>query len=284
MILIKNLSKRYGNKTVLNKLNFSIEKGGMTAILGPNGAGKSTLINILLNFIQRDTGKIIFDEDSRIGVVFQNSIMDDLLTVRENLLFKAKQYHNFSNEYFNKLIKEMNLENILDEKYQNLSGGQKRLVDITRALVNQPNILFLDEPTTGLDVQTRFKIWNILNKLMGNYNITIVLTTHYLAETNNAKKIIIINYGNIIANGSAKAIIEQYAKNHLLIETKNYFSYNSKLQWKDLGNNKIKITINDFHEAICVLKNYESQIKNFEYRRGTIDEAFLNLTGRTLIK
>ena len=216
----KNISKRYGNHLAVNNIHLQFEKGTFNAILGPNGAGKSTTISMLIGLKQPTQGEIIYEPDTKIGVVFQTSVLDEMLTVRENLTIRAKQYKALKPDRVSDLIGRLGLSAFQKQRYGTLSGGQKRRVDIARALLLQPDILFLDEPTTGLDIQTRKSIWDLLYQLQREEGMTVVLTTHYLDEADEADQIYIVDHGEVIAQGSASDIKSQYAKNILKIRFK----------------------------------------------------------------
>lgn len=173
LIQATELTKRYGKKLALNKVSLNIKRGQLVAYLGTNGAGKSTTINILTGLLKPTSGVIAYEEGIKMGIVFQNSILDDKLTVQDNLIFRARMYKSYSTEWLNQLIRFIGIEKFLNQKYGTLSGGQKRRVDIARALISHPDILFLDEPTTGLDLQTRLAIWQLLEKLQKEQGLTI---------------------------------------------------------------------------------------------------------------
>ena len=207
-----DLTKKYGKKLALNKVNLQVDRGQLVAYLGTNGAGKSTTINILTGLLTPTSGTITYAPNLKIGIVFQNSVLDNVLTVKDNLYLRAQMYHNVSREWLETLIELIGLRNFLNQKYGTLSGGQRRRVDIARALIDHPDILFLDEPTTGLDLQTRIVIWNLLQKLQKEQGLTIFLTTHYLEEAENADQMYILENGNVLANGSASEIKEKDRK------------------------------------------------------------------------
>ena len=219
LVQVKNLTKVYGDKVAVNGLNLEIEAGSFTAILGPNGAGKSTTIQMLIGLLQPTSGQIIYAEQTKLGVVFQNSVLDANLTVVENLRIRAKQYKQVETGKIEQLIEQLGLASFAKQRYGTLSGGQKRRVDIARALLNSPDLLFLDEPTTGLDIQTRESIWKLLKDLQQKEKMTVVLTTHYLNEADDADKIYIVDHGQVIAQGSADQIKGRYARNVLRILT-----------------------------------------------------------------
>ncbi len=219
MIEIVGLSHSYGAKAVLNNLSLSIKPGEIFGILGPNGAGKSTLINILITLIKRGSGSvridgIDIDDDpmairSRLGVVFQDSTLDERLTARENLYFHSKLYGIPLRKIDARVSDALNGIGLGDravELVMNLSGGMKRRLEIARAFIHEPNILILDEPTTGLDPQSRKMIWERMRQLNRELGTTIVLSTHYLEEAENCDRIAIIDRGEIIATGSPDEI------------------------------------------------------------------------------
>ena len=180
LIQTRNLTKKYGQKTVVDHLNLTIPKGSLVAYIGTNGAGKSTTIKMLTGLLQPSQGQVIVAPDLKIGIVFQESVLDPELTVKANLNYRAGLYRNMDKEWLIHLLELTELTDLLHQKYGTLSGGQRRRVDIARALLNKPELLFLDEPTTGLDVQTRRMIWDLLLQLKNAQNLTIFLTTHYL--------------------------------------------------------------------------------------------------------
>ena len=185
----KHLTKRYGNHMAVDDIQLEFEKGSFNAILGPNGAGKSTTISMLIGLKKPTQGQIRYAPNTKIGVVFQASVLDEMLTVRENLTIRAQQYKEIAASRVDDLIHQLGLTAFQKQLYGTLSGGQKRRVDIARALLSRPDILFLDEPTTGLDIQTRKSIWDLLYRLQKDEGMTIILTTHYLDEADEADQI-----------------------------------------------------------------------------------------------
>ena len=213
----KGLTKNYGDHTAVKDINLEFKKGSFNAILGPNGAGKSTTISMLIGLKRATNGQIIYAPNTRIGVVFQASVLDEKLTVKENLAIRAQQYKGIKGGRVEDLINQLGLTAFQKQLYGTLSGGQKRRVDIARALLSNPDILFLDEPTTGLDIQTRKSIWDLLYRLQRDEGMTIILTTHYLDEADEADQLYIIDHGKVIAQGSAAEIKSEYASNLLKI-------------------------------------------------------------------
>lgn len=276
-----NLTKKYGKKLALNKVDLKVDRGQLVAYLGTNGAGKSTTINILTGLLKPTSGTITYAKDLKIGVVFQNSVLDDVLSVKDNLNLRAQMYHDISKNWLEQLIDLIGIRKFLNQKYGTLSGVQKRRVDIARALIDRPNILFLDEPTTGLDLQTRIVIWNLLQKLQKEQGLTIFLTTHYLEEAENADQMYILENGQVLANGSAHEIKNKYAPSKLVIK----LNENQQLTtaYPVIAKDKhIELNGLDKDEAITLLHQNQAKIKSFEYRQGSIDDAFINIAGKEL--
>ena len=276
-----NLTKKYGKKLALNKVDLKVDRGQLVAYLGTNGAGKSTTINILTGLLKPTSGTITYAKDLKIGIVFQNSVLDDVLSVKDNLNLRAQMYHDISKNWLEQLIDLIGIRKFLNQKYGTLSGGQKRRVDIARALIDRPNILFLDEPTTGLDLQTRIVIWNLLQKLQKEQGLTIFLTTHYLEEAENADQMYILENGQVLASGSAHDIKNKYAPSKLVIK----LNENQQLTtaYPIIAKDKhIELNGLDEDEAITLLHQNQAKIKSFEYRQGSIDDAFINIAGKEL--
>lgn len=279
----KGITKNYGDHTAVKDINLEFKKGSFNAILGPNGAGKSTTISMLIGLKRATNGQIIYAPNTRIGVVFQASVLDEKLTVKENLAIRAQQYKGIKGGRVEDLINQLGLTAFQKQLYGTLSGGQKRRVDIARALLSNPDILFLDEPTTGLDIQTRKSIWDLLYRLQRDEGMTIILTTHYLDEADEADQLYIIDHGKVIAQGSATEIKSEYASNLLKI------CFKDKRVEKFLPKNMPVEKENEFEyslypksqlEAIDYLTQVREKIASFEFRPGTMDDAFIALTGR----
>lgn len=218
-VSVKNLEKSYKNERVLKSISFDVGKGQIFAFLGPNGAGKSTTMNILSTLLEKSAGTVSvsgFDIDknrrkikSEIGVVFQNDVLDSELTVYDNLVFRCALYHKKREDIEKNVlnvIKTLSLYNVLDKKYGECSGGQRRLVQIARALLSNPSLLILDEPTTGLDPAARKLVWQTLVSLRDSLNITIFYTTHYLEEVLYADRYCILNNGKIVNGGNISSL------------------------------------------------------------------------------
>lgn len=281
LIRTKDLIKTFGDKTVIEHLNLEVEEGKLLAYIGTNGAGKSTTMKMLTGLLKPTSGEIELAADLKIGMVFQESVLDEELTVLDNLKSRQAFYRKQDKAWLEKLIQLTGLDAFLNQKYGTLSGGQRRRVDIVRALLNKPNLLFLDEPTTGLDIQTRRAIWEILHRLQREENLTIFLTTHYLEEAENADMAYIIDHGKVLAKGSAKELKETYSKPYLLVETSDVAAF-LDLDCKRLGDGRLKIIVEDSAKALAILSDKRTVINDFDYVKANINDVFLNITGREM--
>ena len=282
LIETHELTKRFGNKIAVNKADIQIKRGQLVAYLGTNGAGKSTTINMLTGLLKPTSGIISKASNLKIGVVFQNSVLDNALTVKDNLYLRAQMYRNYSPDWLEHLIALMDIKEFLNQKFGTLSGGQKRRVDIARALICKPDLLFLDEPTTGLDIQTRIVIWNLLTKLQQQQNLTIFLTTHYLEEAENADQMYILENGQILASGSAAEIKTEFAPNKLILTVNDAEILQAKQKVIQFSHNQVEIDSLSPQEAIEILKINQENITDFSYHKGTINDAFLQITGKEI--
>lgn len=281
LIRTKDLIKTFGDKTVIEHLNLEVEEGKLLAYIGTNGAGKSTTMKMLTGLLKPTSGEIELAADLKIGMVFQESVLDEELTVLDNLKSRQALYRKQDKAWLEKLIQLTGLDAFLNQTYGTLSGGQRRRVDIVRALLNKPNLLFLDEATTGLDIQTRRAIWEILHRLQREENLTIFLTTHYLEEAENADMAYIIDHGKVLAKGSAKELKETYSKPYLLVETSDVAAF-SDLDCKRLGDGRLKIIVEDSAKALAILSDKCTVINDFDYVKANINDVFLNITGREM--
>ncbi len=298
IIEVKNLVKNYNDVKAVRDISFSVNKGEFFAFLGVNGAGKSTTINILCTVLEKTSGKVTiggYDLDTEkhkiknlIGIVFQNSVLDKQLTVKENLVLRAS-YYGYSKKETKERIAELTdifeLEEILNRRYAKLSGGQRRRVDIARALINKPEILFLDEPTTGLDPMTRSKVWEIIHNLRKETGLTVFLTTHYMDETADCDDVVIIDSGEISANDSPNMLKMQYAHNSLIWYTEKSENAEKLLQNENLEFEYIadayKIKLKNIEIATQLIRKYD-EINDYEVIKGNMDDVFLNVTGKRL--
>lgn len=298
IVEVHDLVKKYGDFTAVDGISFSVKKGSLFAFLGLNGAGKSTTINIITSILLKTSGTIKvggFDLDKQAedikyltGIVFQNSVLDPLLTPRENLSLRAGFYGIRKEAWMKReaYLKEMlDLSSFYDRPLGKLSGGQRRRVDIARAMIHDPKLLILDEPTTGLDPQTRLSVWNLVNSLRAKTGMTVFLTTHYMEEAEKATDVVIMNKGRIIATGTPTELKNQYSSDYVLAyqsftremerrlkKDGRTFSYNRDGQY-------FRIHVKDSEDAISFLEKNHEVIPDFEVEKGSMDDVFLNVTG-----
>ena len=299
IIEVKNFTKRYGNFTAVNDISFSVEEGTIFAFLGPNGAGKSTTINTLCTIFEKTSGTLTIDGKdvmdqkgevrSAIGVVFQDSTLDAKMTVEENLKMHCVFYNIPKKEVEERIQFVLKLVDLLGERKKlvgALSGGMKRRVEIARGLIHYPKVLFLDEPTTGLDPQTRAHIWEYIIKLQKERNITIFLTTHYMEEAEICNKIAIIDGGVIVAHDTPYALKKMYTKDKAYINTKNEKELERLLVQYELEHVKkdgyYKVEAENLDRLLQVLSIHKEDITNIEIKKGTFNDVFLEITGRKI--
>ena len=295
IIEIKNLCKSFGKIHAVNDLTFSVNKGELFAFLGENGAGKSTTISIFCGQLQKDGGQVWIDGEnleenlasikSKLGVVFQNSALDKQLTVYENLEHRAALYGIFGEEFkkrMDELTSLLDLGELINRPLGKLSGGQRRRIDIARALLHEPKILVLDEPTTGLDPQTRKAVWGVLEKLRKEKGLTVFLTTHYMEEAAEADYIVILDKGKICAEGSPLALKNAYAKDYINL-------YNvSEEQVKKLETSYLplrdgyRIEVENVCAVTKLIVTHPEIFMDYEVMKGKMDDVFLAVTGKTL--
>lgn len=295
VIVIDNLSKSYKQLKAVDDLSFRIKRGELFAFLGINGAGKSTTINIICGQLKKDQGKVYIadmdiDKDlqlikHKIGVVFQNSILDPQLSVKDNLQVKASLYSMKKDEIKKRvecLAELLDFKSYINRPIGKLSGGQKRRIDIARALLHQPEILILDEPTTGLDPQTRKMMWNVINKLRKEKDMTVLLTTHYMEEASEADYVVIIDSGKKVAEGTPLELKNKYVGDYMLI----YNTDEDKIKRLNLPYEKIplgyRIEVKDTKEATELIKNNSDLFIDYELIKGKMDDVFLRVTGKSL--
>lgn len=297
IIDIKNLKKYFGNTKAVDDISFSVEEGELFAFLGLNGAGKSTTINILVGVLQRDSGECFVNNQSvddmskilpNIGIVFQSSVLDKKLSVYDNLRYRAMLYGMNKKEFEKNLeyfVDKLDLKTILKKQLDKLSGGQKRKVDIVRALLHKPKILILDEPTTGLDPKTRKLVWDMINELRKTTNLTVLLTTHYMEEASVADNVVIIDGGKIVAEGSPLTLKNRFASDYI-----KAYKYDKKLL-EVLQNSNIpykkerqvlEIKFKNTEEAKIFLVENNVLFKDIEIVKGSMDDVFLSVTGKEL--
>jgi multidrug/hemolysin transport system ATP-binding protein len=302
IINVENFAKSYGEVKAVKGISFYVEEGKLFSFLGPNGAGKSTTIDALCTLMDFDSGKITINGyDLRkqaqairqsIGVVFQDSVLDDLLTVRENLFIRAGLYSRCKSEIkhmVDDVLKTIELSEFLNRPYGKLSGGQRRRSDIAAALLHRPIILFLDEPTTGLDPQTRLTVWDTIKKLQAESGMTVFLTTHYMEEATDSDYIIVIDHGDIAAKGTPQELKTKYSSDSLLIvPTDNEAAVLIQKKLTELkteystNNGTIIVMLPDTIASISILESCKRYIASFQVLQGSMDDAFIGITGREI--
>ena len=276
LIETQRLTKKFGAFTAVQNLNIEVGSGELTAYLGSNGAGKSTTIAMLIGNLKPTSGKIIYHDNLKIGVVFQNSILDHELTVKQNLQIRAELEGQTVQKHIKEIMHKTGIDQFANRKYGALSGGMKRKVDIARALLNQPDVLFLDEPTTGLDVTARKEIWQLINELKEKQKLAVFLTTHYLEEAENADNVYILNHGQIVEHGSAIELKQKYSQIKLRIKFKNEIDQ-AVLSDLILKHDFYEYQCPDAQTAIQFLNQYKDQIDYFEYLPVEMTDVFMKL-------
>jgi len=297
IIEVKNLKKYFGEIKAVDDISFSVEKGSLFAFLGLNGAGKSTTINIICGDLQKDFGEVLFsdkDVDSDIksikpmlGVVYQDSILDKFLTVKDNLECRATLYGLTKQEFDNRLnkIDELfKIKELLNRPVGKLSGGQRRRVDIARAILHNPSILILDEPTTGLDPQTRKMVWSAVEKLKKENNITVFLTTHYMEEVTDADNVVILDAGKIVAMGSPLELKTKFTGDYIRL----YSVSENEVKKLNVPYKKqpecFVIEVKNSKEATNLIVKNSEIFNDYEIVKGKMDDVFLAVTGKSLIQ
>ena len=295
MIKIEELYKSYGEVKAVQGISFEVRKGELFAFLGLNGAGKSTTISILCGELAKDGGRVEINgknlDENRleiqreIGVVFQNTALDKPLTVEQNLRSRAALY-GIVGEAFETRLKELStlfsLDEILKRPLGKLSGGQRRRVDVARALLHNPQILILDEPTTGLDPQTRKTVWGVVENLRKEQNLTVFLTTHYMEEAADADYVVILDEGKIAAKGTPIDLKNEYAGDFLTLYnvTEEEIKLLKKPYEKVVGGYRFRL--HSTAEATEWIVKNPPLFQDYELTKGKMDEVFLAVTGKKL--
>lgn len=295
IIEINGLSKSFGEIKAVNDLSFRVRKGELFAFLGINGAGKSTTISIISGLLKKDKGTVLIngtdiDRDaaavkSDIGIVFQDSLLDMPLTVKENLESRAALYGIHGAELrhrLEELAEMLDFKELMKRRVGKLSGGQRRRIDIARALLHDPELLILDEPTTGLDPQTRKNIWNVIENLRRERGLTVFLTTHYMEEAADADYVIILDSGNIAAQGTPIGLKNRYSGDFITIYG------GEEEQIKALGvafeksGEAFKLSVPDTATATSLIIAHPEVFNDYEIIKGRMDDVFLAVTGKKL--
>ncbi len=296
IIEINNLNKTFGDVKAVNDLSFCVKEGELFAFLGVNGAGKSTTISIMCGQLKKDSGTVVINDKNtdsgsddikmELGVVFQNSVLDKSLSVRDNLKSRGALYGITGKEFEDRLshlAKVLDFENLLKRTVGKLSGGQRRRIDIARALLHKPKILILDEPTTGLDPQTRKLLWDVVSSLRKQEQMTVFLTTHYMEEATDADYVVILDSGKIAAKGTPLELKNKYTGDYITLYgiTENQVKELSVPYEK--GRDFFRISVPNTAKATeLIIKNPEI-FKDYEIIKGKMDDVFLEVTGKKLI-
>ena len=292
IIRISHLNKSYGDLQAVSDLSFHVKRGEFFAFLGINGAGKSTTISVMCGELDRDSGEVIIDGKNidtgladirrKIGVVFQNSILDRDLTVLENLEIRAALY-GIRKPSFRKrlayLSDVLDFRDILGQRYCTLSGGQKRKIDIARALLHDPDILILDEPTTGIDPQTRRRVWGMIRRLREERGLTVFLTTHYMEEVSDADYVVILNKGKIAAEGRPLDLKNRFAGDYINL----YHLEEDEVRMLGLPYRSVpdgfRVEVPGTDAATQLILSHPGLFRDYEIIKGNMDDVFLSATG-----
>lgn len=297
IIEIEGLKKSFGTIEAVKGIDFYVKKNQLFAFLGKNGAGKSTTIDMICTLLRPDAGRIrigcgyVTEDDeairTQIGVVFQNGCLDGLLTVEENLYVRGSFYGLSGKALKNaveRAAESAGAKDFLKRRYGKLSGGMKRRADIARALVNIPQILFLDEPTTGLDPQTRKDVWQTVRKLQKQTGMTVFLTTHYMEEAAKADYVAVIEEGKLIEKGTPSALREQYSRDRLRLKVTEPGAVKETLARQNFSYREeggvITVYLNRTTDALPLLREFDTGIEMLEVLAGSMDDAFIEITGK----
>ena len=295
IIEIDHLHKAFGDVKAVQDLSFRVREGELFAFLGINGAGKSTTINILCGQLAKDSGTVKIggiDLDAEpdsikrsLGVVFQNSVLDKELSVRDNLASRAALYGLCGKDFQNRLAELARLlefEELLKRSVGKLSGGQRRRIDIARALLHRPKIIILDEPTTGLDPQTRSLLWRVIGELRNKENMTVFLTTHYMEEAADADYVVILDHGRIAAEGTPLTLKNTYTGDFITIyNTEESLIKALGMPYKPMRD-AFRVSVPDTAAATNLILRHPEVFRDYEITKGKMDDVFLAVTGKKL--
>ena len=295
IIKIDHLCKNFGDVKAVQDLCFRVKEGELFAFLGVNGAGKSTTINIMCGQLSKDSGSVIIDDadldknlnhiKGTLGVVFQNSVLDSALSVYDNLQSRAALYGITGvafKERLSELAKLLDFEDLLKRTVGKLSGGQRRRIDIARALINRPKILILDEPTTGLDTQTRKTLWNVISDLRKNENMTVFLTTHYMEEAAEADYVVILDSGKISAEGTPLELKNTYTGDFITLYGVDEATVKTLGVEYEQIRDAYRLSVPNTAKATELITKHPDIFSDYEITKGKMDDVFLNVTGKKL--
>lgn len=296
IIEIDHLSKSFGDVKAVQDISFCVKSGELFAFLGVNGAGKSTTISILCGQLTKDTGSVMVDGKDldrdldavkrELGVVFQNSVLDPALSVRDNLASRAALY-GIKGAAFRKRMAELaellEFTDLIKRPVGKLSGGQRRRIDIARALLHEPKILILDEPTTGLDPQTRRTLWNVVHDLRRANDMTVFLTTHYMEEAGDADYVVILDNGKIVAEGTPLMLKNAYTGDYITLYGVSEDAVRSLGKPYESLRDAFRVAVSNTAEATALILAHPSLFADYEITKGRMDDVFLAVTGKKLV-
>ncbi len=296
IIQISNLNKSFGEVHAVRDLSFHVKRGEFFAFLGVNGAGKSTSINIMCGQLAADSGKVVIDGHdldqekdiikSELGVVFQNSVLDSALSVYDNLESRAALY-GITGEAFRNRLRELaellDFKDLIKRTVGKLSGGQRRRIDVARAIFHKPKILILDEPTTGLDPQTRKTLWSAIYELRKSENMTVFLTTHYMEEAAESDYVIILDSGVIAAEGTPIELKNTYTGDFITLYGADEESVKKlNIDFERMNDDTYRLSVPDTKAATALIVKYPDIFIDYEITKGKMDDVFLAVTGKIL--
>lgn len=283
ILKVRDLVKRYGDTVAVDGLSFDVSQGEIFAFLGENGAGKTTTISCLIGVDQPTSGEIELQggqvDSEKLGVVFQQSVLDPLLSAKENLETRGQLYPGVGKQRVAQLIEQIGMEGFADRRYGVLSGGEKRRTDIARALLHSPDILFLDEPTAGLDPRSRRQVWDTINSLRNDVGLTVFLTTHYMEETELADSVLIIDRGKEVASGTPMELRARYTTTELTLRTNDPTHLGKELAHlnPEIDGDRLRIKLENGLEAARLATELDG-VLDVEIRHGSMDDVFLAVT------
>lgn len=295
IIDIKHLDKSFQDVHAVNDLSFHVKQGELFAFLGVNGAGKSTTISIMCGCLKKDAGEVIIDGknidtdmreiSSKIGVVFQNSVLDAFLSVKDNLIARAGLYGIFgadAKRRIDELAELLDFKDFLKRPVGKLSGGQRRRIDVARALLHKPKILILDEPTTGLDPQTRKTLWEVVDGYRKQEGMTVFLTTHYMEEAADADYVVILDSGKIVASGTPLELKNAYTGDFITVYNVDEEAVKALGLSYEAVRDAFRISVKDTAAARDLIVANPDLFNDFEIEKGKMDDVFLSVTGKKM--
>ena len=295
IIKIDGLNKSFGDIRAVRDLSFCVRRGELFAFLGVNGAGKSTTISIMCSQLAKDSGSVVIDGcdldknadgiKRELGVVFQNSVLDGALSVYDNLACRAALYGIYGSDFkerLSELCDLLDIKKLLKRTVSKLSGGQRRRIDIARALLHKPKILILDEPTTGLDPQTRSTLWRVIDGLRKKTGMTVFLTTHYMEEAADADYVVILDSGSIAAEGTPLELKNRFSGDFITVYNAREEDIKALSVSYTVLKDAVRISVPDTAAATELIIKHPDVFRDYEVTKGKMDDVFLAATGKKL--